>query len=155
MGRPAGATNMSKCLHQGYVPMKRLAAMGLACLLSACQSSPATLLKGPPEKIENFPAMAADLSDCVYRFAQSRRSPYLFDREVRAGNIEFLVTGTAASVSKLPQIELRFITQGETTIVELRENAVGDHELSHDVWTIVEQCSQQQAKPSGSTSTAP
>src|SRR5688572_9660475 len=135
--------------------MKRFAAIGLACLLSACQSSPTALLKGPPEKIENFPAMAAELSDCVYRFAQSMRSPYLFEREVRAGDREFVVTGTAASVSKLPQIELRFITQGETTIVELRENAAGDHELSHDLWAIVERCSQQRAMPSGSKSLAP
>lgn len=135
--------------------MKRLTAIGLACLLSACQSSPATLLKGPPEKIENFPAMAADLSDCVYRFAQSIRSPYLFERGVRAGHREFLVTGTAASTSELPQIELRFITEGETTIVELRENAAGDHELSHDLWAFVERCSHQVAKPSAPTFTAP
>lgn len=93
--------------------------------------------------------MAAELSDCVYRFAQSTRTPYLFDRDVRANNMEFLVTGNAASTLKLPKIELRFITQGETTTVEMRENAVGDHELSRDIWAIVERCSQQKAKPSG------
>lgn len=135
--------------------MKRFAAIGLACLLAACQSSPTTLLEGPPEKTGHFPTMAADLSACVYRFAQSTRSPYLFDREVLAGNREFLVTGTAASTSKLPKIELRFIAQGETTIVEMRENAVGDHELSHDVWTFVERCAQQKPTPSGSKTLAP
>ena len=131
--------------------MKRLTAVGLACLLPACQST--HLLEGPPEKIENFPVMAANLSDCAYRSAQSVRSPYLFKREVRAGHREFVVTGTAAS--NLPQIELRFVTEGATTIVELRENAAGDHELSHDVWTMVERCSYQVANPSAPPFTLP
>lgn len=137
--------------------MKRLAAIGLACLLSGCESSPATLLEGQPEKISNFPTTAADLSDCVYRFAQSMRSPYLFHRHARADNLEFVVTATGSNApiaTTLPKLELRFITQGETTSVEMRDNAIGDHELSHDVWTIVERCSQQKAKPSESKSSA-
>jgi hypothetical protein len=138
--------------------MKRLAAIGLTCLLSACQSGPATLLEGQPEKTANFPTMATDLSDCVYRFAQSMRSPYLFHRHARADNLEFVVTATGSNApiaTTLPKLELRFITQGETTSVEMRDNAIGDHELSHDVWTIVERCSQQKTKPSESKSSAP
>ena len=132
--------------------------IGLACLLSACQSSPASLLEGQPEKVANFPTMAADLSDCVYRFAQSMRSPYLFHRFVVRANQEFLVTATGfngKTSSKLPNLELRFIAQGETTTVEMRDNAPEDHELSDESWVIVERCSHQVAKPSGSTSTKP
>jgi hypothetical protein len=134
--------------------MKHFAAMGLACLLSACQSSPATLLEGQPDKAADFPTTAADLSDCAYRFAQSMRSPYLFHRHARADNLEFVVTATGSNApiaTTLPKLQLRFITQGETTSVEMRDNAIGDHELSHDVWAVVEWCSQQKTKPSASS----
>jgi len=129
--------------------MKRLV-VGLGCLLSACQSSLANL-PGQPEKVADFPAMAADLSDCVYRAAQSMRSPYAFHLNARADNLEFLVTATGGANTairpKLPRLELRFMTQNETTTVELRESAIGDPALSRDTWSIVERCTQQVAKP--------
>jgi hypothetical protein len=138
--------------------MKRLVVVGLACLLSACQSSPANLLPGPPEKAADFPTMAAELSDCVYRAAQSMRSPYIFHRNARADNLEFLVTATGSNTERqptLPKLELRFITQGETTTVEMRDTAIGDHELSHDIWSIVERCARQVAHPPGAKSATP
>ena len=64
--------------------MKRLVVIGLAYLLSACQSSLASLPQGHPAKVANFPAMASDLSDCVYRAAQSIPAPYVFHRHARA-----------------------------------------------------------------------
>ena len=138
--------------------MKRLVVIGLACLLSACQSGFANLLPGQPEKTADFPTMGADLSDCVYRAAQGMRSPYLFRRKARADNLEFLVTATgsnSATHSPLPKLELRFITQGVATTVEMRDTAIGDHELSHDVWSIVDRCAQQVTKPSAAKPTAP
>jgi hypothetical protein len=132
----------------GGMPMKRLSVMSLLCLLSACQSS--AHISGPPEKTAAFPARAPDLSDCVYRFAQSVRSPYMFRRITVQADREFLVTATgsnAGTVPELPRLELRFITQGETTAVELRDTSIGDHELSDEVWAITERCSQQRAKP--------
>jgi hypothetical protein len=130
--------------------MKRLGVMGLVCLLSACQS---TQLPGQPEKTATFPTVAADFSDCVYRFAQSMRSPYFFHRITVRADKEFLVT--AARPPTFPQLELRFIAQGEATTVELRDTAIQDHELSDDVWAITERCSQQTTKPHGARSTAP
>jgi hypothetical protein len=138
--------------------MKRLVVIGLACLHSACQSGFANLLPGQPEKTADFPTMGADLSDCVYRAAQGMRSPYLFRRKARADNLEFLVTATgsnAATSSTLPKLELRFITQGEATTVEMRDTAIGDHELSHEIWSIVDRCAHQVTKPSAAKPTAP
>jgi hypothetical protein len=137
--------------------MKRLAAIGLVCLLSACQSSPANQLPGQPEKAANFPGMATDLSDCVYRFSQSMTSPYFFRRITTRADKEYLVTAkgsNAPTQPKYPRLELRFIAQGETTTVELRDDASGDHELEDRIWSIVERCSRQ-AKPSAATSTTP
>ena len=131
--------------------MKRLAAMGLVCLLSACQSSPETYLSGQPAKAANFPAMAADLSDCVSRFSQSMLSAYWFHRIPVREDKEFLVIAkgsNAPTQPKYPQLELRFISQGQTTQVELRNTHIGDHELEDQVWSIVGRCAQQMTKPS-------
>jgi hypothetical protein len=138
--------------------MKRLVVIGLACLLSACQSGFADLLPGQPEKTTDYPTMGADLSDCVYRAAQGMRSPYLFRRKASTNNLEFLVTATGSNAVKpsmLPKLELRFITQGEATTVEMRDTAIGDHELSQDIWSIVDRCAQQVAKPSAAKPIAP
>ena len=59
--------------------MQRLAAVGLACMLSACQSGPTDLLPDKPEKVADFPATTAeDLSHCVTRAAQSMRPSMFF-----------------------------------------------------------------------------
>jgi hypothetical protein len=96
-----------KCLsapfNKGGMSMKRLAAMGLVCLLSACQSSPETYLSGQPAKAANFPAMAADLSDCVYRFSQSMRSAYLFHRIHVREDKEFLVIAKGSNAPTQPK----------------------------------------------------
>jgi hypothetical protein len=138
--------------------MKRLVVVGLACLLAACQSNPINVLPGPPEKAADFPTKAPELSDCVYRAVQSMRSPYIFHRTARADNLEFLVTARGINTEKqpkLPTLELRFITQGETTTVEMRDTATGDHELTPEIWSSVERCSRQVAKPPAARSTAP
>jgi hypothetical protein len=138
--------------------MKRLGLIGLACLLSACQSSPEHHLSGQPDKAANFPAMAATLSDCVYRFAQSLTSPYLFHRIHARADKEILVTAkgsNAPTQPTYPGLELRFISQGQTTTVELRDTANGDHELEDAVWSIVERCAQQGAQVPATKSTPP
>ena len=126
----------------------------LLALLSACQSN---YLPGEPEKAAAFPAMATDLSDCTYRSGQALRSPYMLHRiQIRADK-EFLVTATGsnAPAQTFPKLELRFISQGETTTVEMRDSAIQNHELSDAVWAIVERCSQQMTKPPGARATAP
>jgi hypothetical protein len=139
--------------------MKRLVVIGLAYLLSACQSSLASLPQGHPARVANFPAMASDLSDCVYRAAQSIPSPYVFHRHARADNLEHLVTATEGAYTamqpELPQLQLRFITQGETTTVEMRDSAIEDPTLRRDTWSIVERCAQQMTQPPGAKSAGP
>lgn len=139
--------------------MTRFVVMGLAYLLSACQSSLAHLPQGHPAKVANVPARAADLSDCVYRAAQSIRPSYVFHRHARADNLEHLVTATEGANTtmqpELPQLQLRFMTQGETATVEMRDSAMGDPTLHRDTWSLVERCAQQMAQPPVAKSTVP
>ena len=140
--------------------MKRLAAIGLACLLAACQSDLYELLPDKPEKVADFPATtAADLSACVYRAAQSTISLYVFHLNARADHLDFLITATRVAEKsvqpRLTKLELHFTTKGEITTVEMRESAIGDHELARQLWSIVERCAEQVAKPSAEKSTAP
>ena len=125
--------------------MKRLTVVGLACLFSACQSTPTDLLPDKPEKVADFPATtAADLSDCVYRDAQSMRSSYVFHLNARADKLEFVITATGEPVTtmrpKLTKLELHVMTKGESTTVEMKKSAIGDQELSRGIWSIVERC---------------
>ena len=106
--------------------MKRLAVVGLACLLSACQSSHTDLLPDKPEKVADFPATTAeDLSDCVDRAAQSMRSPYVFHLNARADKLEFVITATGEPNTtmrpKLLKLELHLMTKGESTTVEMKK----------------------------------
>ena len=100
--------------------------------------------------------LAADLSDCVCRAAQSIRSSYVFHRHARPDNLEFLVTAiggaNTAMQPELAQLQLRFMTQGETATVEMRDSAIGDPTLHRDTWSIVERCAQQLAQPPGAKS---
>jgi hypothetical protein len=145
----------------GGVPMKRFAVVGLACLLSACQSSRADVLPNKPERVADFPSTtAADLSDCVHRTAQSMRSPYVFHLNARADKLEFLIIATREPDTtmrpKLPKLELHLMTKGESTTVEMKESAIGgDHELSHDIWSIVERCVKRMPEHPAEKSTAP
>jgi len=129
--------------------MKRLTVMGLACLLSACQSNLADLLPSKPDKVADFPAAVADLSDCTHRATYSMTSPYLFRLIARADNREFLITATETSEQTLrptlATFELHFMANGKTTRVEMRESAIGDPSLSREIWSIVERCSQRVA----------
>lgn len=136
--------------------MKRLALVGLACLFLGCQSSRTDLLPDKPEKVADFPATTAqDLSDCVHRAAQSLRSSYLFHFNARADKLEFLITATGTPDTtmrpKLPKLELHLMTNGESTTVELKKSAIGDHELNHAIWTIVERCAQRPEQPAENT----
>ena len=97
--------------------MKRLAVVGLACLLSACQSSHTDLLPDKPEKVADFPATkAVDLSDCVHRAAQSMPFPYVFHLNARADKLEFVITATVAprhdDAAKASQTRTAFDDQG-------------------------------------------
>jgi hypothetical protein len=128
--------------------MKRLAIVGLACLFIGCQSSRTDLLPDKPEKVADFPATTAeDLSDCVHRAAQSMGSPYTFHFNARADKQEFVITATGKPDTtmrpKLPKLELHLMTKGESTTVEMKKSAIGDHELNHDIWSIVERCAQR------------
>ena len=128
--------------------MKRFAVVGLACLLSACHSSPTDLLPDKPEKVADFPATtAADLSDCVHRAAQSMPSPYVFHLNARADKLEFVITATVEPHTtmqpKLLKLELHLMTKGESTTVEMKKSALGDHELNRDIWSIVERCAER------------
>lgn len=140
--------------------MKRLAVMGPVCLLTACQWSLVHLLPDKPEKVAEFQAAtAADLSDCVHRAAQSMRAPYAFHLNARADHLEFLITATEVPETTmrptLSDLELHFLTTGESTTVEMHERTMRDHVLSRDIWSIVERCAQRVAEHSAEKSTAP
>jgi hypothetical protein len=130
------------------MPMKRLAATGLACLLSACQSNLTDILPNLPEKFTDFPATTAeDLSHCVHRAAQSKISPYSFHLNARADKMEFVMTATGRTHTtmrpKSSKLELHFITKGESTRVEMEKSALEDQELNRDIWLTVERCAQK------------
>jgi len=129
--------------------MKRLAIMGLVCLLSACQSNLTDLLPSKPDKVADFPTAVANLSDCTHRATHAMTSPYLFHLNARADHLEFLITATRTSEQTLrpalATLELHFMANGKTTTVEMRESAIGDPALSREIWSIVERCSQRVA----------
>lgn len=136
--------------------MKRLALVGLACLCIGCQPSRTDLLPDRPEKVADFPGTTAqDLSDCVHRAAQSMRSPYIFHFNARADKLEFVITATGKPDTtmqpNLPKLELHVMTNGESTTVEMKQSAIGDHELNHDIWSIVERCAQRPEQPAKNT----
>lgn len=136
--------------------MNRLALVGLACLVIGCQSSRTDLLPDKPEKVADFPATTAQaLSDCVHLAAQSMRSPYLFHFNARADKLEFVITATGKPDTtmrpKLPKLELHLMTKGESTTVEMKKSALGDQELSRDIWSIVERCAYRPEQPTENT----
>jgi hypothetical protein len=140
--------------------MKRLAVIGLACLISACQSDLVGLLPDKPDKVADFPATtSADLSGCVYQAAQSMTPPYAFHLNARADNREFVITPAGVSAknvhSGVAKLELHFMTKGENTTVEMRESPIADHVLSRRIWSFVERCAEQVANPPGAKSAAP
>ena len=125
--------------------MQRLAVVGLACMLSACQSGPTDLLPDKPEKVADFPGTTAeDLSHCVTRAAQSMRSPYTFHLNARADKREFVITATEGSPTtmrpKPRKLELHLMTKGESATVEMEKGAVEDQKLNRDIWSTVERC---------------
>ncbi|MEO7860747.1 MAG: hypothetical protein ABIU05_09925 [Nitrospirales bacterium] len=125
--------------------MKRLAVVGLACLLSAWQSSHSDLFLDKPEKVADFPATTVeDLSNCVHRAAQSMRSPYIFHVNARADKLEFVITATGESPTHMrpipPKLELHLMTKGESTTVELKKSAGEDQTLNRAIWSAVERC---------------
>jgi hypothetical protein len=131
--------------------LKRFIVIGLACLLSACVSSVADPRHGKADKVADFPAAAADLSDCVHRAMKSMDSPYDFRLIARPDNLEFFITTTRVSEAitrrEPATLELHFMAQGKTTTVEMRENAIGGRVLSSETWPIIERCSQQVGAP--------
>jgi hypothetical protein len=143
----------------GCVPMKRLTVVSLACLLSACVSTPADLRPAHADKVANFPAAAADLSDCGHRAMEVMGSSYAHRLHARPDKREFFITTTRVSNvitrRQLVGLELRFIAQGQATMVEMREGLTGGWYLARKVWPLIERCSQQVATPPAASFTAP
>jgi hypothetical protein len=128
------------------VPLKRLAVIGLTCLLSACVSSLADLRQNKADKVGDFPAAAKDLSRCVHRAMTEMESPYDFRLNARPDKLEFYITATKVSDAitkrELAGLELRFIAHDQATSVELREGEPDGWVLARQVWPIIERCSQ-------------
>ncbi len=139
--------------------MKRLTAIGLLCLLSACELNLTDLRQNQPEKVSDFPAEVTKLSGCVHRAAESMGTPHSFLLNARPDKQEFVITATPASEPSIraeqAALELHFKAQGETTTVLLRDSAIGDHVLSHDLWSIVERCASQLAEQPAANPPAP
>jgi len=136
----------------GGFPMKRLTVMSLACLLSACLSSLADLCQASADKVADFPAVAADLSDCVHRAMDAMGPSYAHRLHANPDKLEFFITTTRVSdvitQRQMVGLELRFIAQGQATTVEMREGVTGGWYLARKVWPLIERCSQQVAEPS-------
>lgn len=143
----------------GGVPMKRLTVVSLACLLSACVSNLAELRQATADKVADFPAAAADLSDCVHRDMEAMGSSYAHRLHARSDKLEFFITATPVSkvITRRQRVglELRFIAQGQATTVEMREGATGGWYLARKVWPLIESCSQQVAAPPAASLPAP
>jgi len=139
--------------------MKRLTVVGLTCLLSACESSLADLRQAKADKVADFPSAAVDLSDCVHRAMEAMDAPYAFRLNARPDKLEFFITATrvsdATTLREMAGLELHFMAHGQTTTVEMRESAIGDHVLGRDTWSIIERCSQQVVVPPAASPTAP
>ena len=142
-------------LPHGHWPMRRLTVMSLACLLSACLSSLADLCEANADKVADFPAAAAELSDCVHRAMDAMGPSYAHRLHASPDKMEFFITTTRVS-EVIPQrqmvgLELRFIAQGQATTVEMREGVTGGWYLARKVWPLIERCSQQVAAPSAAS----
>lgn len=140
-------------LPHGCLLMKRLTVVSLACLLSACVSSLAD--RRQADKVGDFPAAAAELSDCVHRAMEAMGSSYSLRLHSRPDKLEFFITTRPVSrVIKRPQrasLELRFIAQGQATTVEMREGTTGGWYQARKVWPLIERCSQEVATPSAAS----
>lgn len=144
--------------HGGF-PMKRLTVISLACLLSACVSSLVDLCQANADKVADFPAAAADLSDCVHRAMDAMGPTYAHRLHASPDKLEFFITTTRVSEvitqRQMVGLELRFIAQGQATTVEMREGATGGWYLARKVWPLIERCSQQVAAPPAASPPAP
>lgn len=144
--------------HGGF-PMKRLTLVSLACLLSPCVSSLADLHQANAHKVADFPAAAAEFSDCVHRAMQTIGSSYAHRLHARPDKLEFFITTTRVSEvitqRQMVGLELRFIAQGQATTVEMREGVTGGWYLARKVWPFIERCSQQIAVPPAASLPAP
>ena len=139
--------------------MKRLMVASLVCLLSACVSTPADLRPANADKVTDFPAAAAELSNCVHRAMDAMGSSYAHRLHAYPDKLEFFITTTRVSEvitqRQLIGLELRFIALGQATTVEIREGATGGWYLARKVWPLIERCSQQVAGPPAANPTAP
>ena len=139
--------------------MKRLTVVSLACLLSPCVSSLADLCEANAAKVADFPAAAAELSDCVHQAMDTMGPSYAHHLHASPDKLEFFITTTRVS-EVIPQrqmvgLELRFIAQGQATTVEMREGVTGGWVLARKVWPLIERCSQQIAAPPAASLPAP
>ena len=139
--------------------MKRLAVIGLTCLLSACVSSLADVRQGQPDKAADFPVGAIYLSSCVYQAMKTMDSPYDFRLKAHADNLGFSITAAWVSAANTKReraaLDLRFLAHDQTTSVELRERGREGWVRARQTWPLIERCSQQLAPPPAATPTAP
>jgi hypothetical protein len=142
-------------LSHGCWPMKRLTVMSLACLLSACVFSLSDLCQANDDKVADFPAAAAELSDCVHRAMDAMGASYAHRLHASPDKLEFFITTTRVSEvitqRQMVGLELRFIAHGQATTVEMREGVTGGWYLARKVWPLIERCSQQVAAPSAAS----
>ena len=146
-------------LPYGCVPMKRLMVVSLACLLSACVSNAANLSQTHTDKMEEFPAMATDLSACVHQATEALDVPYAFRLHARPDKRKISITATSVSKvitrREMIGLELHFIPQGQSTTVEMRKGVTGGWWLAPKVWPLIERCSQHVTAPPAASLPAP
>lgn len=139
--------------------MQRLTLVSLACLLSVCVSSLADRRQAHAEKVADFPAAAAELSNCVHRAMDAMGPSYAHRLHARPDKLEFFITTTRVSevITRRQNIglELRFIALDQATRVEMREGVTGGWYLARKAWPLIERCSQQIATPPAASPTAP
>jgi hypothetical protein len=141
------------------VPVKRLAVIGLTCLLSACVSSLADLRQDKADKVGDFPVAAFYLSSCVYHAMKTRESPSDFRLKAHADELGFSITATWVSAANTTReraaLDLRFLAHDQTTSVELREGGRDGWVQARQAWPLIERCSQQLERAPGPNPTAP
>jgi hypothetical protein len=135
--------------------LKWFAAAVLLCLLSACESSLSELRQEPPAQIGEFHMAAGPLSSCVYQTlkeTEPNESPYTYRLHPYTRQNEFFITATGISDPLARRLivglQLRFIGQDETTMVEMREGAEDGAWLGQRAWPLVTRCSQRVTAPS-------
>ena len=129
--------------------MKRLAVIGLTCLLSGCVSRLVDLRQDKADKVGDFPVNAVYLSSYVYQAMKGMVSPSDFRLKAHADNLGLYITVTRVAEANTKReraaLDLRFLAHDQTTSVELRERGRDGWVHARQAWPLIERCSQQLA----------